>query len=232
MARRYYFLLSSLPRLPELGEAPPMALQAFHGLVVQAPAALALIEAVLLEQDLLSREAALAGELERPEPVVLTAEQVSGTEPLPECLTGESPRPRRVAADATWEAYYRYSRRLATAGRCEFVRRWVGFEVALRNALASARARALDLDPYEYLVAEEIADADAPVAEIVSAWSAAADPLSALRVLDGRRWAWIDEHSRYFTFALDELAGYARKLVLVCRWHVLARDQARAAQAS
>ncbi len=114
MARRYYFLLSSLPRLPELGEAPPMALQAFYGLVAQAPATLAMIEAVLLEQDLLSREAALAGELERPEPVVLTAEQVSGTEPLPEFLTAESPRPRRIAADATWEAYYRYSRRLAT----------------------------------------------------------------------------------------------------------------------
>jgi hypothetical protein len=47
-------------------------------------------------------------------------------------------------------------------------------------------------------------------------------------VLDQRRWRWIDENSRYFSFALDELAAYARKLVLIARWHALSREPAQA----
>ncbi len=230
MARRYYFLLSALPRLPELGEAPAMPLQVFHALVAQEASALGLVEAVLLEQDLLWREAALAGEVERPEPVVLSAEQVAGEAPLPEFLTGGPDRPRRIAADATWEAYYRYAHGLARRKGCPFVKRWAGFEVALRNALAAVRAKALDLDAEEYLLAREIADEEAPVGEIVSAWSEAPDPLSALRTLDEHRWTWIERESRYFTFALDELTAYARKLVLLTRWHALARQEAQAAE--
>lgn len=227
MTRSYYFLLTSLPTLPELGEAPPMALRAFYDRVGEEPSAAPLIGAVLMEQDLVLREAALAGEIGRPEPVVLTAGQVAAEQPLPELLRGEPDERRRIAADLTWEAYYRYVHRLATAERCRFARRWVGFEVALRNALAAARAARLELDPHGYLVAEELADEDAPVAEIVSAWSAAAEPLSALRVLDERRFAWLDENARYFSFALDELAAYARGLVLINRWHVLMRRDVR-----
>jgi len=227
MARRYYFLLTALPTLPELGEAPPLSVQDFHQLLSQDPSVAALIEAVLLEQDLLSREAALAGEIERPAPVVLTAGQVRGEEPLPELLAAAPERPRRIGADAMWEAYYRYVHGLASRQGCAFAGEWVRFEVALRNALATARAAALELDPQEYLIAEDLAEADAPVDEIVSAWSAAPDPLSALRALDQRRWRWIDEKSRYFSFALDELAAYARKLVLIARWHALSREQAQ-----
>ena len=37
MATRYYFLLSSLPALPALGEAPPLSLEAFRELAAQTP---------------------------------------------------------------------------------------------------------------------------------------------------------------------------------------------------
>ena len=230
MSRRYYFVLTSLPALPELGESPPLGLLDFRALAGHAPTALPLIDALLLEQDLLSREAALAGEIERAQPVVLTAEQAAGTEPLPGFLTAEAPQARRIPADVMWEAYYRFVHRLAGAKRCAFARRWVGFEVALRNALAAARARALDLDAEQYVLAAELADGDGAAEEVVSAWSAAEDPLAALRVLDQRRWAWMEENSRYFSFALDELAAYARKLVSITRWRVLAREESPAAQ--
>ena len=224
MARRYYFLLTALPELPELGEAPPMMLEEFRELVRQEPAALRLVEAVLLEQDLVAREAALAGERERPEPVVLTAGQASGEEPLPPFLAAVPAPTRRIGVDAMWEAYYRYVHGLGLAEPSAFVRQWVGFEVALRNALASARASALELDPHDYLVAEDLADRDAPVQEVVAAWSAAPEPLSALRVLDQRRWEWMERAERYFSFAVDELAAYARKLVLIARWQTLSRQ--------
>jgi len=232
MAPRYYYLLTSLPALPELGEAPSMDLIGFREKAAAEPGALPVIDAMLLEHDLTLREAALAGEVERPEAVVLTAGQVAGQEALPPYLTIEPSAPRRIAADATWEAYYRHVRHLASSQRCAFAARWVGFEVALRNALVAARAETLGLDGHEYRVAEDLADEDAPVEQAVSDWSAAENPLAALRALDRRRWAWIDRHARYFSFALDELAAYARKLVLAVRWHLLTRreDQDKAAR--
>ncbi len=192
------------------------------------PAAAEQVEAVLLEQDLTLREAALTGELERPEPVVLTAGQVQGREPLPEFLGVEPEARRRVPADVVWEAYFRYVRRTADAAGGEFLREWAGYEVALRNALVQARARGLGLDPDEYVLCPELAETDVSVEQTIAAWSSAPDPLAGLRALDEGRWRWVSEHARYFGFAADELAAYARRLVLLSRWHLLSRDEARA----
>jgi hypothetical protein len=43
--------------------------------------------------------------------------------------------------------------------------------------------------------------------------------LEGQKVLDRARWAWLDEHDRWFTFEDDELAAYAARLLLVNRWH-------------
>ncbi|KPK86203.1 MAG: hypothetical protein AMJ81_01790 [Phycisphaerae bacterium SM23_33] len=226
MARRYYFLLTSLPGLPVLGETPPVELADFRRMAAEDAAAAGLIDALLLDHDLVLREAAMAGEIPAPTPAVLTREQARGEAPLPQFLSVEPAAARRIPADAIWEAYYRYVDRLAGQRRCDFARRWVGFEVGLRNALVVARAAALKLDPQNYLVAEELALAEAGVDDVVAAWSEAPNPLAALRVLDEGRWRWTQEHSQYFSFALDELAAYARRLILVSRWHVLAREEA------
>ncbi len=221
MSNRYFFILTALPTLPDLGEAPPMDLREFRQLTCEEAQAAAMVDAVLLEQDLLSREAVLAGEIEQADGVVLTNEQVAGDEPLPEFLTGPADRQHRVAADAMWEAYYRYVRRSAAKYNSPFLREWTGFEVTLRNALAEERANKLGLDVHDYLIADDLVDETESMTEAVSAWAEAPDPLSALKVLDQRRRQWLEEHSRYFTFAVDELLAYARELVLVNRWHVL-----------
>lgn len=226
MARRYYFLLTSLPALPALGEAPPLALEDFRELAADDPAAAGLVDALLLDHDLTLREAAMAGEIEAPAPVVLSAEQARGEAPLPEFIPAELPEARRIPADAVWEAYYRYVHRLAGRCRCDLARRWVGFEVALRNGLVVARAAALKLDAHEYLVAEDLAAGEARVDDLVAAFSDAPNPLAGLRALDQGRWEWTCEHARHFSFAVDELAAYARKLILVARWHLLTREEA------
>ncbi|KKL67372.1 hypothetical protein LCGC14_2135650, partial [marine sediment metagenome] len=176
------------------------------------------------DYDLLLREALATEELAEVSPAVLTAEQVRGDVPLPEFLTAEPAGRLRIPGDAVWEAHYRHAYRLG--GACEFLREWVGFEVALRNAVATARAETLELDPAGYLLGEDLADEDAPVQGTVAAWAEAPDPLAALRVLDEGRWTWVDQRSRYFSFAIDELAAYARKLILLTRWHVLSREEA------
>lgn len=227
MAGRYYFLLTSLPALPELGEPSPIDLPGLRQLVAAEGSVRDVIDALLLEGDLRSRESTLAGRSVQGEPAVLSAGQVSGEEPLPAFLIHDPERRTRLPADMMWDTYYRYALSQGRAHGSGFVEAWVGYEVALRNALAAQRAKRLQLDPHDYLVAGDLADpaAEIEVQELAGTWASAADPLSALRVLDEGRWTWTQEHAGYYSFAIDELAAYARKLILITRWHLLEQEE-------
>ena len=180
-----------------------------------------LVRCVVLSDDLLQREATLAGELPRPEPAVLTAEQARGEEPLPPELgpgsEREGPSPR-IAADAVWSVYYRWAHRRASELDSSFLQQWVVWEVSTRNALAAARARILGLDPDAYVLARSLDESSGESDALVSSWSSAAQPLDAFRGLLAARWRWVEEHEPWFTFRDDEFAGYAAKLVLLHRW--------------
>lgn len=181
-----------------------------------------LAQTIFLSDDLLQRDAVLAGENQESEPVVLTTAQLRDEEPLPDCLadaSGESSE-RRIAADAVWEAYFRHAVATAERWHSPFLRAWVGYEVALRNTLAEARARALELEPADYCVAPDLAEAG-DLSATVAEWAAAPHPLQAQRVLDQARLDWLIEHDAYFSFDDDELAAYAAKLLLFIRWHRL-----------
>ncbi|MDY7010722.1 MAG: DUF2764 family protein [Planctomycetota bacterium] len=209
-----------------------MDLREFRQLARQEASAAPQVDAVLLEQDLLLRESVLAGQIERADGVVLSNEQVVGDEPLPDFLAPVSDKQYRLAGDGTWEAYYRYVFQLAAEHHSPFLRKWVVFEVTLRNALAEERAGKLGLDAHGYLIADDLAggwagvsgDVDS-VADTVSEWAAAPDLLSAAKVLDRRRRRWLEENAGYFTFAVDELLSYARGLVLVNRWQALEQKE-------
>jgi len=220
MAGENYYLLTALPALPDFGGAPPMALAALLAHLSDAPAPRAQAEAIFLSDDLLQRDGVLAGEGEQAAPAVLTSEQAAGEAPLPDFLApgeeGPVPPEGRLRTEAVWAAYFRHAARLA--GPRGFLAEWVRLEVGLRNALAAARAKALDLDVEAYFVAPELGAPIEDFDEAVAAWSAASDPLAALRALDGWRWARLAERDRWFTFADDELAAYAAKLLLLCRW--------------
>ena len=220
MAGRMYYLVSSLPSLGDLGSVPPLALGALREHAAETAGARDLVEAVLVGDDLLQRDAALAGEIETPEPSVLTVEQARGEQPLPAHLAAEAdPAARSVGGDAVWAAYFRHAAAVARRRGSRFLADWVGSEVALRTALTTARAKALGLDPAGYLVAAELADPGTDFSELVTNWAAAANPLEGLRVLDRGRWQWLAEHEAWFSFTDDELAVYAARLVLLTRWH-------------
>ena len=176
------------------------------------------VQTVLLADDLVQREALLAGEIETVTPAVLTAAQARNEAPLPGYLAGEEgERERRIAADAVWENYYRRAAAVARRRRSRFLREWVRYDLSLRNALAAARAKALGLEPADYLVAQELGGPPEAAAPLVSEW-AAGDPLAGLKALDAARWAWLVEHERWYSFAADEVAAYAAKLMLLERW--------------
>jgi len=231
MGGENYYLITALPVWGELGSAPPMTRAAFLEHLAPSPAAREQAEAIFLADDLLQREAVLSGQLDEPDPAVLSDGQVRGEAPLPDTLATATPEGSgdRVLTDAIWEAYFRHAARVADRRGSRFLRAWVGFEVGLRNALVEARAKALQLDAALYAVATDLAGED-EYDEIVSQWSAAGDPLAGLLALDAARWKWLDAHDGRFSFADDELAAYAARLTLLHRWHRLEAEQERIRQ--
>jgi len=225
MAGDNYYLLTALPGLGELGSVPPLSMGELLEKALAADGDAVLLEALILSDDLLQRQALLAGEIEEPEPVVLTVPQMRGEEPLPEYLALPSKEvTSQFTPDSIWESYYRHASSVADARGSGFLARWVEYEVGLRNALVMARAKALDIDGQEYLVAPDVGSPRDSFAGVISEWTAAPDPFAALRVLDEARWAWLSENDGWFTFSDDELIAYGAKLMLLWRWYRLSRE--------
>jgi len=224
MTRRNFYLGSSLPPLGDLGTPPPLSPAALAEHVAEFPGPRALVEAVFLGDDLLQREAFLAGERTDVAPAVLGLAQVRGEAPLPEFLVAEEGEaPRRIAADDLWDRYFRHTADVARRRSSAMLAAWVAHEVAMRNALAAERAKALGLEPSDYLVAVDLGAPQTDFALLLSEWTAAADPLAASRVLDQARWTWLLDHEGWFSFTDDEVAAYAAKLMLLDRWHRMAQ---------
>jgi len=163
---------------------------------------------------------------------VLMPGQVRDEQALPGWLVREDiEAPLRVPEDGLWAAYFYHAYDVGRRVRSAFLEAWVAYEVSLRNALAEARAKALSLEPSNYLVAEDLGAGDEDFTSVLSEWAAATTPLAGLQALDKQRWSWLDEHDGWFTFEDDEFAAYAVKLMLLNRWYRLAhsgeKDSAR-----
>jgi hypothetical protein len=215
-----YYYLTALTPPADLGAPLPIEPAEMLEMIRANTRAAAMVRALFLGDDLLQKQAVESGELEDPAPAVLDPAQIQGELPLPEFLQpAPNQAPRRVPGDAVWQAYYRHVADVADRHDSSLLTDWVGFEVALRNALAVARATALGLEPSDYTLAEDLADPTADVEPIVNEWSAAPDPLTGLRALDRGRWNWLHANDQAYAFHDDELAAYAAKLMLAGRWH-------------
>lgn len=217
------YTITSLPPLGELGSPPPMTPVELLGRVADSEGVAQLLGVLFLGDDLIQREALQAGEIQQVAPTVLTIEQLRDEQPMPDYLAGEQDQASRIAADVTWETYYRHVAKVAAGRSCCFLTDWTGYEVALRNALVEARAKQLGLESEYYLVATDLA-AGVDVSPVISEWASATNPLAGLRVLDNARWNWLADNDAWFTFSDDELVAYAAKLMLLHRWNRLTAD--------
>jgi hypothetical protein len=226
MAKQNYYLLAALPGLGELGSVVPLSATELLGQVGDAASARTLLEALFLSDDLLQHQGFGAGELEELDLVVLTAGQGQDAEALPDyiVLGNEQDSRQQVMLDHIWQGYYGYVSGLAKASGSTFLADWVGYEVALRNGVAEARAKALGLDATEYLVRPDLADPYESFGSLLNEWASASNPLAGLRVLDEARWDWLGRHDGWFTFKDDELVAYGAKLMLLRRWQRLSAE--------
>jgi hypothetical protein len=225
----HYYLLTYLPTLRALGEPTEITGPELLAQLGDAPRAKRLVEAIYLSDDLLQRDTLLAGKDFVPQPTVLTMEQMRGEDPLPEALalagnpSGDTTG--RAVVDSVWGHYFYYVADVAKQNASPFLAAWVGYEVTLRNALAESRARALDLDAADYLIAADVAsdeDVSATLATLAAASSATQNPMQLQQALDSARASWLDQNGPYFSFGDDELLAYAAKLMLAERWARLA----------
>jgi hypothetical protein len=215
-----HFYITTLPALGELGSSPSsMGLADLLEHIEENRAWREQLEALLLLDDLFQREALLAGEIDDVEPAVLSLQQAQGEAPLPEALNfPAADQTKALQADLLWERYFRYAHQLALSHNSRFLAGWVEFEVALRNALATARARRLGLEESDYLVAADLAHSDEDLAQLLSEWEAAPTPLAGLRVMIRARWSWLERHDAWFSFSVDELLAYAARVMLLEQW--------------
>ncbi len=225
---RYYYI-TSLPALGDPGTPPPMGFADLREWLADHRRASELVGCLLLLDDLRQREAYLSGEVTDVDPAVLSVSQMLNRSPLPEYLAPEPDEtdaaPRLVAADELWEAYFRHAAQWAERWESPFLTAWVAREVALRNALAAARAERLGLEKADYLVAADLAAEGEDFAGLLGEWDAAPTPLAGHRRLLRAQWDWLAEHDAHFTFDEDELPVYAARLMLLTQWQRVASNQ-------
>jgi len=216
-----YYHLAYLPSLGEPGDpveitGSELLLQLLDG--GEKTAAGEITEAILISDDLLQRDSFIAGQIDEPRPSVLTVAQVQDEDPLPESLFAETAAQESRKVDSTWDLYFRYAHSTAERLNSRFLSAWIGYEVALRNAIAEKRAQDLGLDPGDYLVATDLASGD--VSRDVADWIAATaqTPLAGQKSLDTARWRWLNETEPYYSFGDDEICAYAARFVVADRW--------------
>jgi hypothetical protein len=215
-----HFYITTLPALGDLGSSPPMGLADLLEHVEENPRWFEQLEALVLLDDLLQREALLAGETEDVEPAVLSLQQAQGEAPLPETLeaVADAEQTTVLETDLLWDRYFRFVHQLGGSRGSRFLVQWVEFEVALRNALAATRARRLGLEESHYQVAAELAHSDEDLSPVLSEWEASPTPLAGLRVVIRARWSWLERHDAWFSFSVDELLAYGARVMLLERW--------------
>jgi hypothetical protein len=229
MLTEQYYYISTLPMLGELGSTPAMGLADLVEHVSEQPRWRKLINAVVLLDDLQQRESFLSGELEEVEPAVLTLQQVRNQAPLPEFLVTPEDQEQHVGVevDVLWRNYFHHVAALGRSEKVAFLVKWAAFEVGLRNALATARAKRLGLNEASYLVATDLMADDEDWSAVLATWEAAADPLAGLRAVIRARWDWVARHEAWFAFTVDELLVYVVRVMLLEQWRRLSeRDEA------
>ncbi len=232
--RRHYYLLSALAALEPMGSVPPMSKLEFFEQVIDSNGPAETVEMILLSDDLVQYESLLAEDIEpdRTDMAVLSIDKTDNEAILPDFLLPEDQTDeqenKRMFSDSLWSRFFHHAASIAKSRQSSFLKAWIGFEVGLRNALVEARAQVLELDSAGYLVASQLADNDTDYSFIISAWSAASNPLAAMEALDKARWEWLEERGKWYSFSACEIEVYAARLVLLHRWRrILSEKQQR-----
>lgn len=96
------------------------------------------------------------------------------------------------------------------------IRKWIAFDITLRNELVRVRAAKKHVEPSQYLRLDGYIE----LSLVQAAMAANTNPsiLDAEKMLDEIRWKALDECASGHHFDLDSLIMYAYKLLILLRW--------------
>ncbi len=96
------------------------------------------------------------------------------------------------------------------------LKKWVNFEVALRNELVRARAARKKIDPLKFIRLPDYPEAQ--ISHVALTAYRSTSILEAEKILDQERWNFLEGLSFGHYFDFDYLLIYALKLKLLERW--------------
>lgn len=96
------------------------------------------------------------------------------------------------------------------------LKKWINFEVALRNELVRARASRKKIDPLKFIRLPDFPEAQ--ISHIALAAYRSISILEAEKILDQERWNFLEYLNLGHYFDFDALLIYALKLKILERW--------------
>ena len=224
---KYYRLLSMVPALPEVPEAPPLSLENLIEVCGEDVAGkdLELVHALLGFLDCRNVEALLRGHDTFDERAPISREQLEERQELPDYLAEflEAHDSGSISDDypfdALWRDYFTQLYEEADRSGSTFLKEWSVYEVTLRDAITRQRAEALG-EKADLRVSGVAAGEGEGHGALLSTLSEAANPMERERLLDTARLAKIDSIAGIDPFSTDAVLSYVAATMILDRWDV------------
>lgn len=220
----YYYLMSLLPPLPAALGQPLGADAAWLADKARQnidPADQEVLESYLQYADVanfISRESGRGKFLPGGR---LTADEIANRKELPDVISDflkeqDSGPARPYAYDRLWEKYYARALQIAERSDNAFLKKYLPWEIQLRNTLSSLRASQTGADPAGYLVAPN--NSAYSFDQLLSGLKECSGPLEAEMYIDRERLKFISGCLDHDGFSLDALLGYLSQAYIFYRW--------------
>jgi len=98
------------------------------------------------------------------------------------------------------------------------LKKWMAFEIMLRNELVKIRSSRKKTDPAKYLREDGCPESEYTAHMAINAYRKPS-PLESEKALDLDRWGRLDELAAGHYFDMDALVIYACKLLILEKWH-------------
>ena len=220
----FEYLFTSLPSLPgDTGGRVTLEPSRLAAMCAEEGGSAArLVQAILMRFDLKALERMEFGS-DPSETAIFSKKELEERADFPEWLSdalGSEAKGRAYPFDRVWDAYFRELEILAGQSGSGFLKRWVNWEVGLRNAIAQLRAGRAGVDSAAYLMdgmSDEHAAIYRPIMDsLVSFMDAGFD---SWREMDSYVNTLMIEKARTlapaYTFNTDELLSYATQFTIL-----------------
>ncbi|NLF25858.1 MAG: hypothetical protein GX589_09420 [Deltaproteobacteria bacterium] len=212
-----YYLLPSLPVIDGPTAVMPLSFADFFSQISENAFATSIVKILVLQDDLQKLPGVVTQEQSSHNFILLRDDQIEGLSFWKDFFAEPSPPNVEIQdGEGLLTAYFEAAASLARRTRCTFLKAWIGFEVALRNALGQARATALG-HPEAFHEGLPHLQGHHDFKPLMAEWLKAPTPLAGVELIELSRWRWLMKHDDWYKFSDQELIAYGAKLLALYR---------------